>query len=306
MRSFLPRRQYTALALIVLYASPHSAAAQQMQDEVLVVPPSGDIEVDWGNQRLTFTLRAHGSSSPILSAQTAVALKLKAGFIGVSFNSGTNRIAGKSAISRYRINDREMKRRVIWFPLDVAPGRAGLLGPGAVPFPIVRFDLRPQEVGEEEYIMPLNHISRDGMGTEVNDVAVLFAPDFPTSLATASAGAALAAHYNGRFVGAPFTQTIQFGIIRPVRNLELTVPFAAGPISLNSVAVRTSDFGNTSGIADMAADPNEIVVAAKAKGNTTANNWVQIGADALTHCSSITFNKISKAISLRCRSDTRN
>lgn len=300
MRSFLPRRRYTALALIVVSASPHSAFAQQMQDEVLVVPPSGDIEVDWGDQRLTFTLSANGSSSPILSAQTAAALELKAGFIGVRFNSGTNRIAGKSAVSRYRINGRAMKRRVVWFPLDVAPGRAGLLGPGAVPFPIVRFELHPQEAGEQEYIMPLSRISRDGMGTDVNGVTVLFAPHSPTSQATASAGAALAADYNGKFVGAPFTQPIHFGIIRPVRSLELAAPFIAGPVSLSALSVRTTDFGNTSGIPEKSADPNEIVVAAKAKGNTVANSWINIGTDALSHCSSITFNTITKTISLHC------
>lgn len=276
-----------------------------MQDDVLVVQPSGDVDVDWGDQRLTFTLGANGSSSPILSAQTAASLELKAGFIGVRFNSGTNRIVGKSAVSRYRINGREMKRRVLWLPLDVAPGRAGMLGPGAVPFPIVRFELRPQEAGEQEHILPLNHVGRDGMGTDINGIALLFAPHFPTSQATASAGADLAANYNGKFTGAPFAQPIQFGIIRPVRSLELATPFVAGPISLSSVSVRTSDFGNVSGIPEKPADPNEIVVAAKAKGNTSANSWIYVAADVLSHCSSITFNKINKTISLRCKPDIR-
>ena len=94
---------------------------------------------------------------------------------------------------------------------------------------------------------------------------------------------------------------IAFGIARPVRRMTLTTPFVIGPMALNALHVRVSDYGNAATIrdADVTPDPEEIIVTGKAKRDPSRDR-LSIGRDALEQCSSITFDKPAKRIRLSC------
>jgi hypothetical protein len=72
-----------------------------------------------------------------------------------------------------------------------------------------------------------------------------------------------------------------------------------GPIELKSAAIRVLDFGSVSKIPDADADPDEIVAIGRKKKEPDYRS-LHVAADALTGCSSITFDKPRKRIILSC------
>ena len=86
--------------------------------------------------------------------------------------------------------------------------------------------------------------------------------------------------------------------------MALAHPLAVGPLSLARIGVRTAEGGNTAAIPDSseaspAADPDEVVVTAKAKHKPRPGT-LTLGADALARCSGIVFDKPAKQIRLTC------
>jgi len=80
----------------------------------------------------------------------------------------------------------------------------------------------------------------------------------------------------------------------------LARPLAIGPLSLDTVAVRTADGGSVAALPTMTAveaDPDEIVVVAKGR---RAPGSMTLGADELRRCSSIVFDKPARVIRLTC------
>jgi hypothetical protein len=127
---------------------------------------------------------------------------------------------------------------------------------------------------------------------------IRFDPHHPRTLATAGAGARLAAAYDGRIGGETASVPIAFGIARPVRTLRLAKPLQIGALTISTLGVRTADFGNASGIREAGGDPDEIVVTAKARNEK--RDRISLGADSLARCSSILFDKRARKVRLTC------
>jgi hypothetical protein len=244
-------------------------------------------------------------SMPVFNPEFANRAGFDAGPIGTQAAIGPVKVHGRSAVVRLDLGRGEFKRRVTWFAAPFETEADGAVGPGGLPEPRILFRLRADGADDVVTSFPLADFGYAGMGIELpvdgETLRIAFAPYRPESLATAGAGAALAAAWGGRFDGEPRRMMIKLQVERPVRHLALARPLAVGPLQLRGMLVRTGDFGSTSSIPDGVQDPDEIVVTGSAKGKRKLS--LAIGADQLSRCASILFDKPAKQVTLRCRSD---
>ena len=125
-------------------------------------------------------------------------------------------------------------------------------------------------------------------------------------VATAAAGAAIAAAYGGQLSGPSWDVEILLGIKRPVRLMTLARPLVVGPLSFTRIAVRVRDRIDKSGSgsriadADDVQDASEIVVEGNRKGPRPIYG-LTIPRGQLRGCSRLTYDKKAKVIELVCR-----
>lgn len=247
---------------------------------------------------------------PLLTQSLAEAAGLRSGMVGMTYSVGPQRIAGPSAVGRIDLGSGPLKRRIGWAAPPYVAGIDGVIGPGGMPEPVVRFALRPPTPGERSMTFKLakqgglfggwgvSFATVDLGGTPVQ---IRFSPHQPRTLATASTGARLAAQFGGHMEGASTPEVIAFGIARPVRDLVLATPLQIGPFRIARLGVRVADEGSVATVPDADApppDPDEVLVVGKGKRH---QDKITVGADLLAACSSIVFDKPAKLIRLSCR-----
>ncbi|MEP9358852.1 hypothetical protein [Sphingomonas sp. KR3-1] len=285
-----------ALAAMFLLAADDARVFADAPVPVTVQGVTAQLRVDPG-----------APTMPVFNPDFADRAKLDAGPFAIRAGIGPVRVNGRSAVVRLDFGAGEFRRRATWFAAPYAQGADGTIGPGGLPEARIRFDLHPVQPGERSVTLPLTDFGYVGMGTEIKvgdaKVRILFTLARDRTIATAAAGAAIAAAQDGRFAGAGETMPIRLGVMRPVRVMTLGRPLGVGPLALERIFVRTGDFGSAASIPDMTApeaDPDEIVVTgAKKKGKQ--RSFLEIGRDALAGCSSILFDKPAKTVTLSCR-----
>jgi len=249
-------------------------------------------------------------SIAMLGPEWAGRAGLRPSFFAFGYLVGPQQVDGSSAVTRIAIGEgaEPRRRRVGWTQLPYTANADGVIGPGGLPQDVIRFVLRPSLPGERTVALPL--VDEGGMfggwghmfaRIEVGGrpLKIRFDPFHPRTLATAGAAARLAAANDGTIGGETESLEIGFGIARPVRTLRLRTPLAIGPLSLSTLGVRTADFGSTASIREEGADPDEIVVTGNRRRNTDRDR-IGVGADALSRCSSIVFDKAEREIRLTC------
>lgn len=199
---------------------------------------------------------------------------------------------------------------VKWFETDAYPGEDALGGPHVLPEPVVRFTLRPSQSDEVEATLPLASRHNWWLASVESpvggqDISFAFAPQFPYSVASAAAGAAIGRAQGAQFDGAVQPVLISHGVTRPARPVRLARPLALGPLRLTHLLVRTHDYGAATDIdpseADgLEAESRDVVVKGK-RTKSRPSYVVYIGADLLNACSSITYDKPGATVTLRCR-----
>lgn len=197
---------------------------------------------------------------------------------------------------------------VEWFERENAGIDAGQIGPFAVPATIVHFRLRPVQLGERSYTVPLDP-EDNGWGIastslELGQARLRFAiaPHLSVTVASAAAGGAMARAQGGRFTGPPQPVPISHGVNRPARPVLLDRPLAIGPLMVRTLLVRTLDYGAAIGIADERDEsdsPADILVTGRTD-RQAPNYIVYLAADVLGGCSSVTFDKAAMTITLSC------
>lgn len=197
---------------------------------------------------------------------------------------------------------------VEWFARESAGGSVGQVGPFGVPATLVVFRLRGAQPGERRFTLPLDEeangwgIASTSLFFAGQQVRFAFAPHFATSVASAAAGGVIARAQGGRYTGPPQPVLINHGVDRPARPVGLDRPLVLGPVMLASLLVRTLDYGAPQGISDQIdgeGGPADILVTARTD-RQAPQYIVYIGADALDHCSSISFDKVTMTVSLSC------
>jgi hypothetical protein len=215
---------------------------------------------------------------------------------------GPVRVAGHITEAAVDLGGGVTKRRVGWAERPFLPGADAVVGPLGLAEPVVRLQLRAARPGAQSIVLPLRKL--DSVGAAVIDVGgkpmqLAFAPDVARSRASAGAGVRIAEAHGGVLTGDRETVPIVFGVSRPIRTLRLARPLTIGPLGLRTLAVRTIDFGNANVIREENADPDEVTVFA-GKRRPPIEDRLTLGADVLVGCSSISWNKPAKTVTLVC------
>jgi hypothetical protein len=245
---------------------------------------------------------------PFLTTRVAEAARLIPVPVPHTIRIGPVRVDGTPASALIAMAGTRFLRGVTWFDAPMAAGADLALGPQALPWNQVRFTLRPAQPGERRLsfrIVPENLIStvvRFRIGRQ--EVRLGFAPERPTSVATAAAGALLAATNGGQLGEQRQRIALATGIQRPARPMRLARPLSIEGLAIASLLVRTRDFGGETSLPGMAAQdeetaPDEVVVTARADASP-AVYYIMLGADALAPCSSITFDNVRRRVELSC------
>jgi hypothetical protein len=291
--------------LILLSAAlAFTSAPVRASDDEFVVEPNAVVTASINGRPARMLFRGVGSSVPILNPQSANTFDIKPAFIrsGISFQIGPVRVNGRNGVARYDIGGRKQKRRVGWFEREIAPGYDGLLGPMAIAHSVVTMRLRAQRPGEQVVTLGLSTFGYLGGGVVLRSsplTILQFDPISPTTIANAPFANELAGPLRAFFVGDVRPRLIALGVSRPVRTLQFGAPLSFGAFKIAQTDVRMQDWGRTDTIPDVAPDPDEIIVSALDK-NDKRLRFIIAGADALSNCSSITYDKPKRQIRLSC------
>jgi hypothetical protein len=241
----------------------------------------------------------------ILNGEAAKRIKLRRSMLGAEAVIGPVRVKGNTKVARVSIGGVTGRRRLVFTDRVAAPGADGLIGPGDMPFDKVTFQLRAPAPGERLTTVPMQWERSMGLFHPVTfgEQAVRFR--FTTlrsdSIATAAAGAVIAAAHGGAWSGAVGEQMIKYEVVRPVRPMTLARPASFAGLPLDRFHVRTSDSrGNNLLPTDPAADPDEIVVTGE-RQRQKARYDLSLGTDWLSACSSLSWDHRAKVMILSCR-----
>lgn len=299
---------------ILFLATAALLQAARPGEYVLEVPPGGmfDGVLAADDGRPGVPVRIHVSPAmpyrPFVTTRVAQAARLVPVPVPHTIRIGPVQVEGTPSTAFIGMAGGGFLRGVTWFDAPMAEGADVALGPQALPYHQVRFQLRPAQPGERRIRLPIvreNLIStvvRFRIGRQ--EVRLGFAPERPTSVATAAAGALLAGTNGGLLGESRQRIRLATGVERPVRPMRLARPLSVEGLSIASLVVRTRDFGGETSLpgleaADDEAAPDEVVVTARADASP-AVYYIILGADALAPCSSITFDNVRRRVELSC------
>jgi hypothetical protein len=280
---------------------------------IAAAPPAAPLTIEAGQRfvravngvpgRLIVTPAA--PSIPMLDPGFAARAGLRGGLLAATAHVGTAKFKGRTELASIDLGHGPVRRRVMWFEKPYAPDADWVVGPGTLSEPVVRFVLHAPRSGEREAVLPLVDRGLSGLQSEVTvdgtRIAMQFVLDRVPSVANATAGALIAGAQDGRPGGESVRQEIRLGVMRPVRAMTLARPLMIGPLALTRLMVRVGDGGNAAAIPGADADPDEIVVTARKRDRErAAPPALLIGSEALSHCSSLVFDKPARQIRLSC------
>lgn len=241
----------------------------------------------------------------ILNPAAARASGLKGSLFGSRTSIGPVTLDGKSNRVTLTVGASRTRQRAVWVERDVIRDADGIISPAALPFDNVTLEWSTRSAGEPAVVLPMRYDHGRGLFFPYNaggeTIIVRLSTVQPLSMATASAAALIAAAHGGGWSGEPRREHIRFGVERPVRPMVLSRPVDLSGFAVGRFLVRTSD--NRGGYrlpTDAPADPDEIVVTAKAKDKQPTNLHLTLGMDRLGACGSITYRKASQSLVMRC------
>ncbi len=251
---------------------------------------------------------------PMLGADLARRAELEGGRLdpGYAFAVGGTQIAGHTAVGAIQLDGPVFARRMGWNERRYQADVDGVLGPGSLREPAVRFQLRATRPGQWTRALPLlggDTPDEQGPSYAVMPLAgiplrIRFSPLVARSFLDATTANRIATGYGAKFTGAAAAEVIGFGVARPVRPMTLAHPLAIGPLSLTRVGVRIAEGRDTGAIPDAntpppPVDPDEVVVTARVDRHPRPGT-LTLGADALSRCSAVVFDKAAREVRLTC------
>lgn len=317
----MPARFLRLIALGLLTMSCAGAAAGQLTFTTDMLTVRGD--------RL-YPIAVNGVAGTALidpgafhPTQCAAGFATRTGLVFTPDNSlgsvGPVKPKGARGTMVFTLGADQVDLETVWSPDGYSYSAADCaFGPQVLGATIVRFELHEPQPGEKTVKLPIlkqngtrlfgNQPENDGAIDALVEIAgrpmgVRFDLTRRLTVATAGASLAIALSHGGWLDGPVETSEIQFGVARPVRRLRLSEPLMIGPLSLDSVFARIEDYGDASRLATTRPKPTEtgapdIVVNGQRRKRYER---IRIGADDMARCSSITFDKRGKTITLSCR-----
>jgi hypothetical protein len=286
-------------ALLALFAIPAANAKH------LTLDAASGYLVDATINGVPVRLRVDPETSGfiILNGDAAKRIGLRRSMIGAQGVVGPIRVKASTKVARVALGGVTGRRRVVFSDALATQGADGLIGPADMPFDRVTFRLRAPAAGEGAVALPMKWERSFGLfyPMTIGDQVVRFR--FSTlrsdNVATAAAGAVIAATHQGVWSGAPGEQLIKYGVVRPVRPMTLARPASVAGLPLARFMVRTSDSRGSEVLpTDVSADPDEIVVTGKSRQK--ARYDIALGMNWLSNCSSLSWDNRAKLMTLSC------
>jgi hypothetical protein len=261
------------------------------------------IPVEINRQQLRLRVDLAASGYIILNPAAARRVGLGGSFVRSQTFVGPHRLVGGSNGTRINVAGTQLRERVAFFDRNVVDDADGLISPELLPYDTVTFQVAAPNSSDRTFEIPLffskgaGLVHRYAVGQDV--IGVDFSPVRPTSIATAAAGALLAAQHGGSWSGEIDQQVISFGIERPVRAMSLERPLMLHGLDVRRFLVRTSDHRGAHTLpSDAPEDAGEIVVTGRSRQQPSTA--LTIGLDRLSSCSSLTYRKATRLLILRC------
>jgi hypothetical protein len=294
MRYFLPALVAVALLL---------PAAARAADLTVDAASNFTIEAMINGQPVRLRVDPEVSGYVILNPATVERIGLRRSMLGSRTQIGPVRLTGSSKVAEVSIGGVTGDRRVVWIDRPAIDGADGLIGPADMHYEHVVFTLGAARGGEATFVLPLEFERSFGLYFPLtigeHDFRFQFSLTKPASLATAGAGAALAALHGGTWAGGALDQVIEFGVVRPVREMVLARPVELQGFRVGLLRVRTGDNrGNLDLPPDPDADPDEVVVTGGSRQR--AAFVVHVGLDRLQQCSRLEWNNLTRRLTLNC------
>jgi hypothetical protein len=246
-----------------------------------------------------------GYSDIVLNPGVAARVGVKPSRFGADLRVGPIRVNGQSGRALVRLGPAAEQRYIIWFDKDVAADVDGVINIAHLPYAettLVLGDTRPDDIVRSVETTPLGFWSvvyRRQIGQQQVEVRLLL--DAPRTMLTAAAGAVIGQAHGGSWINQAVPHRIAFDVLRPAREITFASPVPLDLVALDRALVRTSDNRGRHALpTDGPADPNEIVVTGQT-GKSRAHFTVILGRDQLAGCSSLTYQRATRMLSLRCR-----
>jgi hypothetical protein len=271
----------------------------------LVVRAADDYLIDAtiNGQPVRLRVDPETSGYVVLNQDTATRLGLRPSLIRSQTRIGPVRLTGWSRVAELSIGEWTGRRRTVWLDREAAAGADGLIGPADMHYDRVTFEIAPPRPGERTVELPLEFERGFGLfhplriGDQV--VRFQFSTSKPATLATAGAGAHLAASLDGAWTGEARDALIEFGVVRPVRPLHFGRPLEIAALGIDGLLVRTGDNrGDLSLPPEPDADPDEVVVTAGSRQRAIFT--VHVGLDRLLACSQLTWDNGTRRMTFSC------
>lgn len=297
MRSFL---------LILALAAPLPALAQPSPGaQTISVSAETGFIVNVQVNGHPLRLRVDPALGLMLNPEVAERIGLRRSMIRPQVRVGPVRLDGSSKVARLKIGDWQKRRRFYWFPRRIVEGADGTISMADLPHEVVTLQLSVPSQREVQYVLRVEEVSTLGLifHHRIGERAIMtrFSPLLRTSQASAAAAALLAQTHGGTWDGEPTEEPVMFGIARPVRPMRFAAPVSLNGFATERLHVRTADFRGREVLPpESEQDANEIVVTATT-GRSRAEYRLTFGQDRLSACSSISYNRRVKQLTLSCR-----
>lgn len=298
------------LAAAFLAASPVHA---QNARELVLEASHNIIEVSVNGTAVTLEVTAEAFGPAVINPELAERLALIPNQRrGWRFGPISVEGVGTTAAIDFGHETREIT--VVWAQSPVSRRADGMIGVHHLPYDRVSFTLanpRGDEVTERLALKRVGRLSGNTrIGTPVKvgkrELLAIFVPEFTArNLVTAPTATFLATNLDGGFTReAESNVNMRFGVMRPVRMMQLARPIEIGSLEVSRFAVRYQDYGSTEPVGEVAeGDPRfqkDRIVVSRRKSQGRPDLLTRIGADQLSACSRLSYDLAAGVIELTC------
>jgi len=304
-RRIAPTSGFLLFAIFILLQILPSAARTAPLSQSLELSAEGDFIILAELEGRPVRLRVDPASGGILlNLRTARALGISDSGVPLHALVGPVRIEGRARRGRLAIGGWRGRRPVRWFDRDIIAGADGIIGLNELPYLMTTLHLRPGHPGQRALTFAVEPSEYYGLvyhqRVAGETLGFVFGLRRHETLATAAAGAHLARHFSGAWLGDAFVAPATFSVLRPLRRMEFANPIAIGDLRLGAMLVRTADFRGAFVLPeDAPSDPSEIVVTGR-QARSRARLTVAIGSDQLSHCSSLQYDNVQSRVTIYC------
>lgn len=222
---------------------------------------------------------------------------------------GPVRLKGKTRTEKFTFNGVTASRPVMWFNREAVGGADGVINPAQLPWDRVAMRMRAPRPNEQIIELRMQFDRERGLYHEYSfggqPILTRFTLADSLTTATGAAASIIAKRRNGLWNGGVFSYPVRYGVVRPVRTMVLGDPLSLNGLTLSKLAVRIWDDRGAYRLPEAQLPTTEIdedivILGTRRRKFGTPHFWLMIGRDALTHCSSISYDRKRRRLILSC------